>query len=67
MFDSSKIFRFHLAIATLFQVEEEPLHPEEVMGWPLEEYDLGQISGVDVDKSGNPVIFHRATVVWDSG
>lgn len=46
---------------------EELAHPEEVVGWPLEEYDLGQISGVDVDKSGNPVIFHRGTVVWDSG
>ncbi|OXA58670.1 peptidyl-alpha-hydroxyglycine alpha-amidating lyase 2 [Folsomia candida] len=42
-------------------------HPEEVEGWPLEEYDLGQISGVDVDRSGNPIIFHRGTVIWDAG
>jgi len=45
----------------------EVYHPEEIEGWPLEEYDLGQISGVDVDNSGNPVIFHRGTVVWDAG
>lgn len=33
----------------------------------MEEYDLGQISGVDIDKSGNPVVFHRGTVIWDAG
>jgi len=43
------------------------LHPEEVEGWPIEEYDLGQISGVEVDKSGNPVLMHRGTVIWDAG
>jgi len=46
---------------------EDTVHPVEVEGWPLEEYDLGQISGVDVDKSGNPVVFHRGTVMWDAG
>lgn len=48
-------------------ITAEPSHPEEIVGWPMEEYDLGQISGVDVDKSGNPIIFHRGTVIWDSG
>jgi len=57
-----------LCFSFLFvKIMEEVLHPEEAAGWPMEEYDLGQISGVDVDKSGNPVIFHRGTVVWDSG
>ncbi|CAG7730243.1 unnamed protein product [Allacma fusca] len=49
------------------KIADELSHPEEIEGWPLEEYDLGQISGVDVDTSGNPVVFHRGTVVWDAG
>ncbi|CAL8143804.1 unnamed protein product [Orchesella dallaii] len=49
------------------KIAETSSHPVEVEGWPVEEYDLGQISGVDVDKSGNPVVFHRGTVIWDFG
>lgn len=50
-----------------WQATGDSYHPEEIEGWPLEEYDLGQISGVDIDKSGNPIVFHRGTVIWDAG
>ena len=35
--------------------------------WPSEEAKkvLGQVSGVDIDVMGNPVIFHRGDRVWD--
>lgn len=38
----------------------------EVPGWPIGSNQFGQISGVDVDRDGNIVIFHRGNHVWDT-
>nr|CAD7426830.1 unnamed protein product [Timema monikensis] len=42
-----------------------PLRPREVPDWPASLPHLGQVSGVSVDPSGQPVIFHRGPRVWD--
>ncbi|XP_039278160.1 peptidyl-alpha-hydroxyglycine alpha-amidating lyase 2-like [Nilaparvata lugens] len=47
-------------------LDNAPLHPQEVVGWPKTELKVGQISGVTVNNVGQPVIFHRADRVWDS-
>lgn len=41
-----------------------PLHPVENHLWRSPE-NLGEISGVAVDSSGNPVIFHRGDRTWN--
>ncbi|XP_011265117.1 peptidyl-alpha-hydroxyglycine alpha-amidating lyase 2 isoform X2 [Camponotus floridanus] len=41
-----------------------PLHPVENHLWQSPE-NLGEISGVAVDPSGNPVIFHRGDRTWN--
>ena len=35
--------------------------------WPSNDAKnvLGQVSGVDIDVMGNPVIFHRGDRIWD--
>ncbi|CAG0918792.1 unnamed protein product [Notodromas monacha] len=45
-----------------FQVHHDPEWPPE----PLDIQPLGQISAVDTDLKGNPVIFHRAERSWSS-
>ncbi len=41
--------------------------PVEVLNWPSIELDVGQITGVAVDESSNPVILHRGNVKWTGG
>lgn len=41
-----------------------PLHPVENHSWRSPE-NVGEISGVAVDPSGNPVIFHRGDRTWN--
>ena len=33
--------------------------------WPLEPLRTGELSGVDINAKGNPVIFHRGEHVWE--
>eukprot|EP00062_Callorhinchus_milii_P008602 gi/632951471/ref/XP_007891312.1/ PREDICTED: peptidyl-glycine alpha-amidating monooxygenase isoform X2 [Callorhinchus milii] len=40
-------------------------HLEEVIDWPVEELQLGQVSGVALDSKDNLIIFHRGNHVWD--
>lgn len=39
-------------------------HPREVRGWGRD-VGLGQVAGVAVDTEGRPVVFHRASRMWD--
>ncbi|KAK2588658.1 hypothetical protein KPH14_001559 [Odynerus spinipes] len=43
--------------------ESRPLQPVEDRNWKSPQ-NLGQVSGVSVDPSGNPVVFHRGDRVW---
>lgn len=46
---------------------QKPTRPVEVPGWPKTELAVGQITAVSINSKGQPVIFHRGTVVWDEG
>lgn len=43
--------------------ESRLLHPKESRDWKTPRH-VGQISGISVDPSGHPVIFHRGDRVW---
>lgn len=36
-------------------------------GWPVTDDRIGQITGIDYDRDGNIVIFHRGPHVWGMG
>uniref|UniRef100_V9K9K6 Peptidyl-glycine alpha-amidating monooxygenase n=1 Tax=Callorhinchus milii TaxID=7868 RepID=V9K9K6_CALMI len=46
-------------------VLDQASHLEEVIDWPVEELQLGQVSGVALDSKDNLIIFHRGNHVWD--
>lgn len=43
---------------------KNPPSPILVRDWPVDKYEFGQITGVAIDSSGNPAIFHRAERNW---
>lgn len=51
------------------QQEERDLppfpQPVEVTGWPQHPLNLGQITGIAVNKQNNLVAFHRGNNIWD--
>lgn len=54
----------HQACALLFQEDDAP-HPVKVNNWGTD-LRVGQVSGIAVNPSDEPVIFHRGPVTWDS-
>lgn len=41
------------------------LAPQWVPNWPNPDIQMGQVSGVALDNSGQLLVFHRATNTWD--
>jgi len=56
-----------LSVLNINAQENSATQPEAEI-WPTNQQDLnlGQISGVDVDKYGNVHVFHRGVHVWDA-
>ncbi|CAL1679367.1 unnamed protein product [Lasius platythorax] len=72
-FDGNNFNRVDADSEALYRLSQEqvpefynyaPLHPVENHSWRSPE-NVGEISGVAVDPSGNPVIFHRGDRTWN--